>query len=111
MNRKLDTEKLALMVRTKRASGGLRATAIEIGAISASTLSRIENGSVPDVNTFLLLCEWLEVSSEVFISPAILGEQTSVEKIISCIRTDQVLPNSIAQALIEIIRLAYKNTP
>lgn len=107
MNRKLDTDKLALMVKTKRASGGLRATAVEIGDISASTLSRIENGSVPDVNTFLLLCEWLGVPSDTFISNPALAEQDGSEKLIACLRTDQLLPSNLAQALIEIIQFAY----
>ena len=45
----LDTHKLATMVRTKRGSRGLRATASGIGEISASTLSRVENGKAPDM--------------------------------------------------------------
>jgi len=39
---------------------GIRAAAAEIG-ISAATLSRIERGHVPDVNTLSKICAWLDV--------------------------------------------------
>jgi hypothetical protein len=40
------------MVKSKRASRGLRAVAHEIGNVSASTLPRIEQGSIPNVIPF-----------------------------------------------------------
>ena len=52
----VDTAKLSAMVRAKRGSMGLRAAAEEIGDISASTLSRIEQGRIPDLDTFFRLC-------------------------------------------------------
>lgn len=56
MKNALDTSKLSAMVRTKRGSSGLRAAAAKLGnEVSPSTLSRIENGKVPDMETFLLL--------------------------------------------------------
>jgi len=44
---------------------GLRVFAKQIG-ISHSTLSRIENGNLPDVETFFRLCKWMKRSSEDF---------------------------------------------
>lgn len=57
----LDIERLASLVRSKRGSRGLRETAKEIGNVSPSTLSRVENGKTPDMDTFLAICDWLEV--------------------------------------------------
>lgn len=62
MTNYLDTEKLSSLVRTKRLERGLREVSKEIGTVSPSTLSRVENGKVPDIDTFLALCDWLNVS-------------------------------------------------
>jgi transcriptional regulator with XRE-family HTH domain len=113
MSIQLDTDKLAAMVKSKRASRGLRAVAQEIGDVSASTLSRIEQGSVPDVNTFLQLCKWLNVPTDTF---TIADEATSAaepattgsDKIVAHLRADRILPKATAQALIEMIQLAYR---
>ncbi|TYZ12686.1 helix-turn-helix transcriptional regulator [Hymenobacter lutimineralis] len=113
MSVQLDTDKLAAMVKSKRASRGLRAVAHEIGDVSASTLSRIEQGSVPDVNTFLLLCNWLNVPTDTF---TIADENAAVtesatagsDKIVAHLRADRILPKATAQALIEMIQLAYR---
>ena len=51
---------LGTIVREKRGSLGLRAVAADTG-ISAPTLSRIEAGKMPDLQTFGKLCRWLEV--------------------------------------------------
>lgn len=111
MSVQLDTEKLARMVKSKRGDQGLRMVAKEIGDVSSSTLSRIEQGSIPDVNTFLLLCNWLEVPTDTFI----INEQTqqesgtnAAEKIVAHLRADRVLPKTTATALIEMIQLAYR---
>ena len=111
MSVQLDTEKLAAMVKSKRTGRGLRIVAKEIGDVSASTLSRIEQGSIPDVNTFLMLCKWLEVPTDTFIISGEVQQEpsaTSAEKIVAHLRADRVLPKSTAQALIEMIQLAYR---
>ena len=59
-------------VRTKRGGEGIRTTAVVIG-ISPATLSRIENGHLPDLETFRRLCEWLEANPG-----SILGVETTV---------------------------------
>ena len=113
MSVQLDTDKLAAMVKSKRASRGLRAVAQEIGDVSASTLSRIEQGSVPDVNTFLQLCKWLNVPTDTFTiadeaTAAMEPATTSSDKIVAHLRADRILPKATAQALIEMIQLAYR---
>ena len=53
-------EALGEMVIKKRGKVGIRKTAGEIG-LSPATLSRVENGQLPDLANFVKLCRWLEV--------------------------------------------------
>ena len=57
---RLTLQNLGTEVRKKRGNRGLRETAREIGT-SAPTLSRVESGKMPDLQTFGKLCRWLEV--------------------------------------------------
>ena len=52
------------MAKEKRRIG-VREFSKEIG-ISFPTLSRIENGSLPDIETFFKLCKWMKKSSNLF---------------------------------------------
>jgi len=54
----------------KRGTQGVRAAAREAG-VSPATLSRIENGHLPDLETFERLCRWLGEDPNRFLdSPA-----------------------------------------
>lgn len=53
-------ETLGQLIVEKRGSMGVRAAAKEIG-ISAATLSRVENGHLPDLQNFRLVCQWLGI--------------------------------------------------
>jgi transcriptional regulator with XRE-family HTH domain len=59
---KITLENIGREISVKRGSIGVRLTAAEIG-ISPSTLSRIENGHLPDLETFKKLCLWLGVDA------------------------------------------------
>jgi len=52
--------RLGPLVQKGRGERGLRETAAEIG-ISPATLSRVERGRLPDIETFSKLCAWLKV--------------------------------------------------
>lgn len=67
MDSEIDTQLLASELRQKRGKRGLRTVAEEIGNVSASTLSRIEQEKVPDLDTFIRLCRWLDVPPSRFI--------------------------------------------
>jgi transcriptional regulator with XRE-family HTH domain len=54
------------LVRERRGTRKLRATAAEIG-ISAATLLRVESGRIPDVPTFGKLCNWLGIDPKSFL--------------------------------------------
>jgi transcriptional regulator with XRE-family HTH domain len=107
----LNAERLAAMVRAKRGRKGLRDVAKEIGNVSASTLSRVEQGKVPDLETFFELCKWLGVSPEQFTggSPGSENRLESVpEKIEIHLRADRTLPPETIDALVTMVKLAYE---
>ena len=51
---------LGELVARKRGKVGIRTTAREIG-LSPATLSRVENGQLPDLANFTKICRWLEL--------------------------------------------------
>jgi transcriptional regulator with XRE-family HTH domain len=100
----IDTRKLSDMIRSKRGERGLRDIAKEID-VSSSTLSRIEQGNLPDIETYVKLCRWLEVSTEFFTDSA---EDTTEKKIVAHLRADKALSKETSEALVKMIKLAYK---
>ena len=62
----LNINELGETVIERRGTLVVRAAANEIG-ISPSTLSRIENGHVPDLATFAAICRWLKVDPTRFL--------------------------------------------
>ena len=56
----LRLSEVAELVRERRGTLGVRAAATEVG-VSPATFSRIENGHMPDLETFAKICEWLEI--------------------------------------------------
>jgi len=115
LNDEIDIHKLAALVRTKRGKRGLRETAQEIGGISSSTLSRVEQGKIPDLNTFLRICRWLGVSPEQLVSEAMHVDPqepaptvSTPEMIVAHLRADRALDPRTAEALSTMIRLAYE---
>jgi len=108
MSSQLDITKLSEMIKSKRGKKGLRLLASEIG-VSASTLSRIEQGNLPDIDTYLRLCNWLEVSTE-FFTGGTIQESNVQQGVIAHLRADKTLPPTTAEALIQMINLAYDST-
>jgi transcriptional regulator with XRE-family HTH domain len=94
--------------RAKEARGdrGIRMVADEIG-VSAATLSRVERGLMPDLETFGKICRWLKVD------PAeVLGMTDVIHKkrpaVAVHFRKDHALQPSTAQALAELILAAQR---
>lgn len=119
MDSQIDTQKLARELGQKRGERGLRAVAEEIGGVSASTLSRIEQGKVPDLDTFIRLCRWLNVSPDRFIigneqnsekfAPAVRKEtERETQEITVHLRADKTLDPKTLKALEQLVRLAYE---
>ena len=108
----VNVPKLAALLKTRRAGRGLREVAEEIGGVSASTLSRLEQGNMPDLETFARLCAWLRVSANDFVlSERRMGNRTKTpmpEFLEAHLRAERVLPPKAIDALAEMIRLAYQ---
>lgn len=107
MSTSINTTKFSEMIKSKRGSKGLRILSSEIG-VSASTLSRVEQGNLPDIETYLKLCEWLEVSTEFFTHQDSTAKEAKAG-VIAHLRADKTLPSETAEALIQMINLAYES--
>lgn len=111
MKSELNTTKLGEMIKSKRGSKGLRTIAEEIGGITAPTLSRIERGNLPDVDSFFKICKWLQVSPEIFSSSEFNISNSSSEDtpkfIAAHLRADRNLDKEAADLLINMINLTY----
>jgi len=73
----LSIENLGRKIADRRGTQGVRAAAKEIG-ISSATLSRVENGNVPDLATFAKICSWLGEDPNNFLGmqPATKPQET-----------------------------------
>jgi len=100
------------MIKTKRGKKGLRDTATEIGNVSSATLSRVEQGNLPDVETFIRLCKWLEVSTDIFVSNGVTGitEVSEKDKIVYQLRSSQELDQDTIGAMVTMVDLAFTKT-
>lgn len=99
---------LSDMVRAKRGYRGLREITKDC-KISFSTISRVENGKVPDIATFLALCDWLEIPPAEFIRGAenkyVADDFHDLSmKLRSVIRLNPL----VADALVVLIEAAYR---
>ena len=103
---KVNIEELARRIRGKRGNRSLRDVAEEAN-ISFSTLSRVEKGRVPDLETYTNLCAWLNVSADTFTS-ATVAPKSNEEKIYMHLRADPTLPADVSESLVVMIRAMIK---
>jgi len=109
MESTLNSELLANMLKSKRGSRGLRAVAEEINGVSFATLSRIEQGKVPDVDTFIRICKWLDEPTDTFILNKSKKKTPSTkEQVVAHLRADRELSKETVNMLIKMIDMAYK---
>ena len=108
----LDADRLATLLRAKRAGRGLRDIADEIGEVSPSTLSRVENGKAPDLTTFLLICDWLQVAPDELLRKEedTAGKETNpLEEVSLLLRSNKNLDAATAKTLAIVIKAAYQS--
>ena len=74
---KLPLHVLGLEIKKKRGEKGLKEAATEIG-VSIATLSRIESGKQPDLETFTKICQWLSLDPSDVLGFNPTKEQTLV---------------------------------
>ena len=107
-------ESLGVLVRNKRGNNKLRETARDIG-IGPATLMRVENGRIPDVETFGKLCLWLGVDPGSFLGFQPKPEAGATELALTSIsvhcKTDQTPQPATVQALAQMMLLALKMQP
>lgn len=115
----VNTEELGRAVRRRREELGLSLRDVaDKTSVSASTLSRIENGTgKPDADNIARLTGWLEVPVERILSARSSDEssqavvyypQEPVPEIVEAhLRADRNLTPETAAALSEVFRVAY----
>lgn len=109
MASEIDIRELAKLIKSKRGRRGLREVAKELGDVSASTLSRIEQGKIPDLDTFMKLCKWLGVSADHFTkdTDSKFVQESTAQVITAHLRADRALNPQTAEALVTMIEMAY----
>jgi transcriptional regulator with XRE-family HTH domain len=98
------------LIREKRGSRGIREVAAEIG-ISYATLSRVENGKLPDLETFSKICKWLEIDPSEILGCQCKTKTTPPKEespVIAHFRADKDLNPETIQALGEMILRARR---
>jgi len=113
----INVNELGQYIKRKREGErlSLRAVAKQT-QVSASTLSRIENGTgIPDTPTLARLARWLNIPFERVVtggnskeSPIIYYPQESIPDIVAAhLRADPNLTPELARALEDLFRVAY----
>jgi transcriptional regulator with XRE-family HTH domain len=93
-----------LRARRREKHLSLRDLADQTG-VSLNTLSRVENGHVPDLKNFQLILDWLEMPAERFLEPP--GQASTPEVIARHLRADQRLPHDAATKIAELVEEMY----
>lgn len=101
----LNTKEFGQLVAAKRGSRGVRVVAAEVGT-SHSTLSRVENGHMPDLETFAKLCRWLERDPREFLG--LDADRPEVPQAVVHFRKKKTVAAETATALGELILAAQR---
>lgn len=101
----LRLSELKTLVLEKRGIAGVRAAAAEVG-ISTATFSRIENGNMPDLETFAKICKWLDKDPSDFLGLARQKSELSTATV--SFRKDATIDEQTANALGRVILAAQE---
>ena len=115
----INVDELGKYIKRKRQGQGLSLRGVaQQTQVSASTLSRIENGTgTPDFPTLARLARWLEIPLERIVGggrqdvgePVVYYPHESTPDIVEAhLRADRNLSPDMARALAELFRVAYK---
>jgi len=108
---KIPLQRIGPLLRAQRGDRGLREVAKEIG-ISTATLSRVERGKVPDLDTFRSICRWLKIDpGEVLGRPQRTPEKQgapAVPEPAIHFKADRAMSPETAGALAEMILAAQR---
>lgn len=101
----LPIEELGRLIARKRDGRGIRAAAAE-AKVSPATLSRIENGHMPDLATFAKVCAWLDVNPAEFLGLA--PPREAQPRAVVHFRKKKTVSPETAQSLAELILAAQR---
>lgn len=104
---KMNPKTLGNLLQQKRGSMGIRAAASEIG-ISPATLSRIEHGRVPDLETLRKVCRWLGVDPAEYFGAASKPQPAGTSSFQVVFKKDRAISQKTSKALGNLILAAYK---
>lgn len=109
-NRQLFAASLETHIANRKLS--LRQAATESG-VSASTLSRLLRGELPDMESFEKLAAWLQRDPGVFFTlperlVAQAHEPDTVPQIVTLLRMDRTLPTEARERLADLVKAAYQ---
>lgn len=105
-------EELSIRVREKRGVLGVRAAADQ-AKVSSATLSRVEAGKMPDLETFRKLCVWLEVDPNTLLGmkkpPAsAMGFSDATGQVFAHFRAKKTMNPNTATHLAKLIQAINK---
>lgn len=103
----LPIEDLGKLIVRKRGGRGIRATAAEID-VSPATLSRVENGHLPDLGTFAKICRWLEVDPARFLGVATEAGAVTTKRAVAHFRKKPTVSAETATSLGALILAAQR---
>jgi len=98
---------LGRKLREKRGGSGIRTIAAKIG-VSAATLSRVERGYLPDLDTFGKLCRWLEIDPGEVLRVKSRESTSHTPTAAVHFKKDQAISATTAAALANLILAAQR---
>jgi transcriptional regulator with XRE-family HTH domain len=98
---------LARLLTAKRGGRGVRVAAQEAG-VSSATFSRVENGHMPDLETFRKLCIWVQRDPKEFLGIEPASHQKEHPPAVAHFKKDKTVKMETAKALGEMILAAQK---
>lgn len=104
---RLTLQALGLKIIEKRGDRGVRDVAKEIGT-SPATLSRVERGHLPDLETFAKVCRWLDIDPGDILGTKSDTAGRPTASIQTHFRKDDAVNQQTAQALATLIVSAHE---
>jgi transcriptional regulator with XRE-family HTH domain len=103
----LTIEDFGRLLAAKRGSRGVRAAALDAG-VSPATFSRVENGHMPDLQTFAMLCKWLARDPREFLGMEMTETTAERPKTVVHFKKKKTVQMETAKALGELILAAQR---
>jgi len=95
------------LLAAKRGSRGIRAAALDAD-VSPATFSRVENGHMPDLQTFAQLCKWLSRDPREFLGMEITETAPKRPRAVVHFKKKKTVQMETAKALGELILAAQR---